>query len=110
MENLVGCLVDANSLFASYLPLGKLAGAASKKDLTPETDPAKLVSHCCGLNYFKEGEEIKLKPDSEYPEWLWQLRTDRKPVPVDELNKDSWQYWRRVVKASRVKKYQGRRF
>lgn len=26
---------------------------------------------CAGLNYFKTGEDPPIKPDSEYPEWLW---------------------------------------
>jgi large subunit ribosomal protein L54 len=29
----------------------------------------------CGSNLLKEGEDIKLKPDDEYPDWLWTLRT-----------------------------------
>ncbi len=45
-----------------------------------ETDVKKLVTHCCGLNYRvdeagKSGEDVKLKPDSEYPDWLWQFDT-----------------------------------
>jgi len=30
-----------------------------------------LDSVCAGLNYFKDGEEVPIKPDSEYPEWIW---------------------------------------
>ena len=31
-----------------------------------------------GLNILKDGEEIRLRPDSEYPEWVWELH---KPHP-----------------------------
>ena len=48
-----------------------------RKDLPVETDANKLVTYCCGLNLFKEGgEEVQLKPDSEYPEWLWSVKLD----------------------------------
>jgi hypothetical protein len=46
-----------------------------KKIIPVETDSQKLVSYVCGSNLFKEGDDIKLKPDEEYPDWLWTLRT-----------------------------------
>lgn len=46
-----------------------------KKIIPVETDPQKLVNYVCGSNLLKEGEDIKLKPDDEYPDWLWTLRT-----------------------------------
>jgi len=47
--------------------------------LAVETDPHKLVNYCCGLNYHIDEPPIKLKPDEEYPEWLWNLRLTEKP-------------------------------
>ncbi|CAH8531997.1 unnamed protein product [Dicrocoelium dendriticum] len=41
-------------------------------------------------------DPIPLKPDSQYPEWLWNLRTDRKPPPLNQLDRNSYQFWRRV--------------
>lgn len=54
---------------------GKLAAGGKKKEFPVETDPHKLVNYCCGSNIYKEGEDVKLKPESEYPEWLWSIRT-----------------------------------
>ncbi len=36
-----------------------------------DIDPEVLKNFCVGLNYFKSGEEIPLKPDNEYPDWIW---------------------------------------
>jgi Na+-transporting NADH:ubiquinone oxidoreductase subunit NqrC len=35
-----------------------------------ETDTNKLCNFVCGVNYFKEGEDPPILPDSEYPDWL----------------------------------------
>jgi Mitochondrial ribosomal protein L37 len=56
--------------------LGKLGSATEKLVLSAETDTQKLHDYVCGSNLLKEGgEEIKIQPDSEYPDWLWTLRT-----------------------------------
>ena len=63
--------------------------ALSKKDQEiPEPDLTK----CTGVNYFKEGEDPPIKPDEEYPEWLWELIEDGDPTPEEK------QYWRRQRK------------
>ncbi|KAF4527644.1 hypothetical protein B566_EDAN010868 [Ephemera danica] len=66
-----------------------------KKILPVEEDPVKLVNYVCGSNIMKEGEDIKLKPDSEYPEWLWTLRTGKLP-PIEEMDPNTKEYWKRV--------------
>jgi hypothetical protein len=55
--------------------LGKGGPALEKKVLPVETDPTRIVSHLCGSCITKTGEDIKLKDDAEYPEWLWKLNT-----------------------------------
>ena len=46
-----------------------------------------LNSVCVGLNYFKTGEEVPIKSDSEYPEWIWThlARIDTYDVVPPEL-------------------------
>ncbi|XP_045455127.1 uncharacterized protein LOC123664653 [Melitaea cinxia] len=73
---------------------GKL-GAMEKKELPVETDPEKLVNYVCGSNIYVSGEDVKLKDDSEYPDWLWTLHTG-KPPSVEELDPNTKQYWIRV--------------
>ena len=68
-----------------------------------ETDATKLVSHLCGANIYNTGEDPKLKPDSEYPDWLWKLRTERGCPPLEELDPQQPQYWR-VIKRQQKRK------
>lgn len=77
--------------------LGKAGPMMEKKVLPVETDTNKLVNYVCGSNIMKTGEDIKLKPDNEYPEWLWTLRTGPAP-PLEELDPETKQYWRRIKK------------
>lgn len=60
-----------------------------------ETDPKKLVQYVCGSNYFKTGEDVKVKPDSEYPEWLWNINIGP-PKKLDELDPNTKAYWRKL--------------
>ena len=68
-----------------------------------ETDPHKLCNFLCGGNIYKEGTDPPLKPDSEYPEWLWKLDTSRGEVPLEKLDPDTWEYWDRLAKADQKK-------
>ncbi|EDV36492.1 uncharacterized protein Dana_GF11928 [Drosophila ananassae] len=77
--------------------LGKLGPIMEKKIIPVETDANKLVNYVCGSNYLKTGQDVKIKPDSEYPEWLWTLNTER-IIPLDELDPNTKQYWRRLRK------------
>ncbi|XP_068246333.1 large ribosomal subunit protein mL54 [Palaemon carinicauda] len=75
---------------------GKLGPALEKVRLPVETDPHKLVNCVCGANPVKENpEDVKIKEDSEYPEWLWTLNIGKSP-PLEELDPETKQYWRRL--------------
>ncbi|CAJ0574293.1 unnamed protein product, partial [Mesorhabditis spiculigera] len=65
-----------------------------------DTDAEKLSKHVC-VNFYVQGEEPgpAIKPDSEYPEWLFKLDL-KPPQPLEDLDpeKDGWQYWRELRK------------
>lgn len=74
----------------------KVLVAVEKKVLPVETDVNRLLTHVCGTNIYKEnGEDIELKSDSEYPSWLWNIRTGP-PPPLEEMDPNTKQYWRRL--------------
>ncbi|CAD7078107.1 unnamed protein product [Hermetia illucens] len=79
--------------------LGKLGPIIEKKEIPVETDVNKLVNYVCGSNIYKTGEDVKLKPDSEYPDWLWKMNVER-IIPLEELDPNSKQYWRRLRKVA----------
>ncbi|KAI6651690.1 54S ribosomal protein L37, mitochondrial-like [Oopsacas minuta] len=61
-------------------PPEELTMESYKLDPFPEVDLNKV---CYGLNFLAEGEEVKLKEPSEYPDWLWTLLD---PTPEDPSN------------------------
>lgn len=65
-----------------------------KIDLPVEKDVNRLLTYACGTNIYKDGEDVKLKPDSEYPEWLWSIRTT--PPKLEDLDPNTKQYWRYI--------------
>ena len=77
---------------------GGLAPTAQRKHLEYETDPDKLVKCVVGGNIYKEGQDPEVKPNSEYPDWLWTLRTERGTPPLTEMDKDTSAYWRQLRK------------
>lgn len=74
---------------------GKLGPVIEKKKMPVETDPLKLVNYVCGSNIYIKGEDVKIKPDSEYPDWLWNIYTGP-PKKLEELDKETKAYWRKL--------------
>ena len=48
---------------------------------------------CVGANIVKTGTDPAIKPESEYPDWLWSLLEPKKSYL--ELPPNTKQYWRR---------------
>ncbi|XP_046436430.1 39S ribosomal protein L54, mitochondrial [Neodiprion fabricii] len=90
---------DAGGMFGKGKKKLKLSQPLERKVLPVETDPEKLVKFVCGSNIMKEGQDIEIKPDSEYPDWLWDIHIGP-PLKLEELDPDTKKYWRRVKKAA----------
>ncbi|GAB6031216.1 hypothetical protein CHUAL_009033 [Chamberlinius hualienensis] len=75
----------------------KLGGPVmTKKRLPVETDPHRLANYVCGTNLLKEGgEDIKIKSDSEYPDWIWKMKLDG-PPSLEDLDPNTLEYWKRL--------------
>ncbi|KAA0193934.1 hypothetical protein HAZT_HAZT002076 [Hyalella azteca] len=66
------------------------------RGLPVETDTHKLRQYVCGSDMVKENrQDVKVKEDHEYPDWLWSLRTGH-PLPLEELDPNTKYYWRRL--------------
>jgi len=71
---------------ATRIPVRSLAKkavpkAAASGPQTSASAPADLTAVVHGLNIMKEGADPAIRPDSEYPEWVWTLH---KPLPTLE--------------------------
>lgn len=63
-----------NVIGGTFAKGGKVAAVIDTPEIPVEKDPEKLVNYVSGSNIYKEGEDIKLQDDNEYPEWIWNLR------------------------------------
>uniref|UniRef100_A0A8C3LF09 Large ribosomal subunit protein mL54 n=1 Tax=Chrysolophus pictus TaxID=9089 RepID=A0A8C3LF09_CHRPC len=89
-----------------HIPVSPPPGVKVKGKSTPKeqlkgpevcTDPVTLANYAVGVNYLKDSPEVALKPDSEYPEWLFQIHLGP-PKKLEEMDPDSLEYWRRLRK------------
>ena len=72
--------------------------------LDVEKDPVKLVNTVCGSNYKLEGEDVQLKPDSEYPEWLFTMNIKRpKPKSWEIEDKNSLEYFQATALEAKIR-------
>ena len=62
-------------------------------DAEMETPPLNM-DVCLGANYFKTGEDPVIRPESEYPEWLWKLQTEKQQLGAD-ASKLEWRRFRK---------------
>lgn len=88
-----------NHVQRRYMPVNVPPTATGKRRfrLEVETDPHKLVNYCCGLNFHVDSPPVKLKPDNEYPDWLWNLRLGPKPMSW-EMEKGTKEYYLQLAK------------
>ncbi|XP_076284267.1 mitochondrial ribosomal protein L54 [Lasioglossum baleicum] len=76
--------------------VAKKVAVLEKVEIPVEKDVNKLLTYVCGSNILKEGEDVKLKPDSEYPDWLWNISTE--PRRLEDLDPNTKEYWRYLRK------------
>ncbi|EDO45759.1 predicted protein [Nematostella vectensis] len=81
--------------------LGFRANFYSTKPAQEDSSQQKEPELCKGVNYLKDESDPPLLPDSEYPDWLWDL--------LDPPKEDSVTYRRRMSKRMRRQENEIRR-
>jgi len=61
-------------------------------------DYNNLPTTCPGANFKKTGDEVSLKEDSEYPEWLWTLGGPKKDIKDMSPEVEGKAYYKRLKK------------
>ena len=72
--------------------------ALTRIQVTYSTDNTNFPTTCPGINYMKDGKDLDLKPDSEYPDWLWTLGGPKKDFKDMSPEIDGVAYYRREKK------------
>ncbi len=66
-----------------------------------ETDTHRLSTHCCGLDYRCDGQgpgDPELRPDAEYPEWLFSMDVSRPRPTSDQMEPGTLEYFLQLRK------------
>jgi hypothetical protein len=63
------------------------------------TDPKTLQSVCVGIQLEEGAPEVSLKPDDEYPNWLWEMSVEPKYLP-EHFTPDTEDYYRALEKSN----------
>ncbi|XP_015276082.1 PREDICTED: 39S ribosomal protein L54, mitochondrial [Gekko japonicus] len=92
------------------VPKAKGKGGSKEELKGPEIckDAALLTTHSMGTNIYKESPEVALKPDSEYPEWLFQVDLGP-PKKLEDLDPDTISYWRFLRRVNTKRQYRLRK-
>ncbi|XP_041996806.1 54S ribosomal protein L37, mitochondrial-like [Salvia splendens] len=81
----VGCRAFAAGGAKAKKGKGGAAGDAPKASLISKEVKSTTVY---GANMLKDGQDPKILPDSEYPDWLWHL-LDKRPALSELRRKDT---------------------
>ncbi|KAI1287423.1 39S ribosomal protein L54, mitochondrial [Halotydeus destructor] len=67
-----------------------------------QTEAGYIVSNVSGSNIFKEGEDVKIKDDSEYPDWIWTMNLGP-PLKAAEVEYGTRDYWEKLAFESNIR-------
>lgn len=64
-------------------------------------DAEYLCKFVAGSNYMKTGEDVRIKDDSHYPDWLWTIPVGE--PKLENYSPDTEEYWELLEKLGKVR-------
>lgn len=92
------------SLFLFSVKGGVQSTGKRRFRIPVNNDPHHLVTHLSGSNIYKVGEDIKIKDDSHYPDWIWTAKIDGPPA-LEDFTPDDEEYWEWIEHTNKARKY-----